>query len=233
MHVKVKDYVAREFGAWSVLAVSVLIGIAVSGVYSWRVIAILLGLILMVNSRQALIIFSYNRKDYQSLAIFLLQAAGAAIIFILIFGSDILTLIPLLVFPIAYVLARWFTGEHFIVTQLLGFVCLSLAAVIVKFLFTGGIDIRLFLAVSFYFMAGVVKVRALLQDNISNRLYSVLYLLFTVFVFRRMHIPTIILLPLLDNLSNAILPFKASLQTIGWIEVGKSLVVLILFAVYY
>jgi hypothetical protein len=48
-----------------------------------------------------------------------------------------------------------------------------------------------------------------------------------------MHIPVIILLPLVDNLIVSAYPYKVKLQTTGWIEVGKSLIFLSLFIYYY
>jgi sensor histidine kinase YesM len=52
-------------------------------------------------------------------------------------------------------------------------------------------------------------------------------------VYRRFHIPVIILLPLLDNLIVAGTLYKVRLQTTGWIEVTKSILFLILFVYYY
>jgi hypothetical protein len=48
-----------------------------------------------------------------------------------------------------------------------------------------------------------------------------------------MHIPVIILLPLVDNLIVAATLYKVKLQTTGWIEVAKSLTVLALFIYCY
>jgi len=233
MHTQAKDYVVKEYGVWSVLAVSVLIGLGVSGAISWQAISVFLALSLLVNSKQALTIL-FNQTAYRrSLVIFLVQIVSAAGIFIAVFGNDVIMLVPLLIFPAVYILMRWFAGEHFIVTELLGFVSLSLAAVIVKFLYTGGLDVRLFVAVAFYFMAGVFKVKALIQNKMMNRIYSVLYVVIAAMVYRRMHIPIIILLPFLDNVIVAVVPYKVKIKTTGWIEVAKSLVTLILFMVYY
>jgi hypothetical protein len=48
-----------------------------------------------------------------------------------------------------------------------------------------------------------------------------------------MNIPVIILLPLADNLIAAATLYKVKLQTVGWMEVAKSLTFLGLFIAYY
>ena len=69
-----------------------------------------------------------------------------------------------------------------------------------KYLLTGGLDVRLFLGVALYFTAGVFKVKTLLLRKPKDRVLGALYILFSVYVYHRMHIPLIILLPLVDNL---------------------------------
>jgi hypothetical protein len=128
---------------------------------------------------------------------------------------------------------RRLVGEHALVTELMGFLVLSLASVIMKFLFFGGLDVRLFVAVAFYFMAGVFKVRALLTDKTKDRIVSLLYIAAAAFAYRGMHISLIILLPLFDNLVAAIAPYRVKLQTTGWTEVGKGVVFLGLLAALY
>jgi hypothetical protein len=124
-------------------------------------------------------------------------------------------------------------GEHFIVTELLGFVLISLAAIIAKFTLTGGTDLRLLVGVAFYFMAGVFKVKSLLLKKTSDRVLTALYVVIAVLAYRSMHIPLILLLPLVDNLIVAAFPYKVKLQTTGWIEVAKSLVFLGLMTAFY
>jgi hypothetical protein len=78
-----------------------------------------------------------------SLAIFAGQVGVAIAILLAIFGSDIPRLLPLVI-PAGYLLSSKIAGEHSILTELLGFTLLSLAAVLVKFLLTNGLDVRLF-----------------------------------------------------------------------------------------
>jgi hypothetical protein len=167
------------------------------------------------------------------LAIFLGQIIVAAVILLLVFKSDIPMLLPLLVFPAAYFVANRLAGEHFVLTEVLGFVLISLAAVLAKFLVTGGLDVRLFMAVALYFAAGVFKVKILLQKRTRERVLMVLSVVLSVIIYRAFHLSVIILLPLVDNLVVAVAPYKVKLQTTGWIEVGKSVLFLSLMTAYY
>jgi hypothetical protein len=228
-----KGYFLREYGSWSVLTISYLIGLGVSRDFQWTVVPLFLSLCLMINSKQAFMKWLRQRDDYTALLIFFGHLAAAAAVLVLIFRNDIIMLLPLLVFPAAYLASNRLAGEHFIVTELLGFVLLSLSAVLVKFLLTGGLDVRLFLGVAFYFTAGVFKVKALLQKKVRYRVLTVLYALLAVYVYHRMYIPEIILLPLAENLTAVAGLYTVRLQTTGWIEVAKSLAFLALFIIYY
>jgi len=228
-----KGYFLKEYGSWSVLIVSSLLGVGVSRVFSWTVIPLFIVLSLLINSKQAFTKWSRRTEGITALAVFLAQIAAAAIILVFLFGSGITMLLPLLVFPAAYLLSNRFAGEHAVLTEVLGFVLLSLAAVLMKYLLTGGIDVRLFLGVAFYFSAGVFKVKALLLKKTSYRFMTVLVILASLYVYHRMYIPVIILLPLLDNLIAAVTLYKVRLKTTGWIELAKSLVFMMLFLSYY
>jgi hypothetical protein len=233
MNKELSGYFLKEYGAWSVLIISSLIGLGVSRALAWRIVPVLIGLCLLINSKPAFAKWVRGRGDTQSLVIFLAQIIIAGVIFLSIFGSDTVRLLPLLIFPIAYLLMSRFAGEHFIVTELLGFVLISLAAVIAKFTITGGVDIRLLTAVAVYFMAGVFKVKWLLFRKTHDRVLCVLYLGLAVLIYSRIHLSHIILLPLLDNLIVAVYPYKVKLQTTGWIEVGKSLAFLGLMTAFF
>src|SRR5574341_167094 len=162
MKPEVKGYVLKEYGSWSVLTVAYLIGIGVSRSFSWQTIPLFLALGLLINSKQAFTKWSRRAEDGKPLVVFLGQIAAAAVILLAIFGADIPRLLPLLIFPAAYLVMSKLAGEHFILTEVLGFALLSLSAVMAKFLLTGGLDVRLFAGVALYFIAGVFKVKTLL-----------------------------------------------------------------------
>ena len=60
-----------------------------------------------------------------------------------------------------------------------------------------------------------------------------MYAAFAVFVYWRMQIPVIVLLPLTDNIIAASTLYKVKLQTVGWLEVAKSLLFLGLFICFF
>jgi hypothetical protein len=228
-----KGYFLKEYGSWSVLTLAYLIGAGVSGAFSWTLVPVFIALGLLINSKQAFTKWNRGTDDRKSLIIFLGHIAAATVILVAVFGGDIPRLLPLLIFPAAYLLSSKLAGEHFILTELLGFALLSLAAVLAKFLLTAGLDARLFLGVALYFTAGVFKVKTLLLRKTQDRILGALYVMLSAYVYRRMHIPLIVLLPLIDNLIVAAWPYKVKLKTTGWIEVAKGLAFLGLFVFYY
>jgi len=233
MRIEAKGYFLKEYGSWSVLIVAYLIGIGVCKEFTWTEIPLFLALGLLINSKQAYTKWSRRPEDRKSLIIFIGHIAAATLVLLAVFGSDIPMLLPLLIFPLAYLLMNKFAGEHSVFTELMGFILLSLSAVLAKFLLTGGVDVRLFVGTAVYFTAGVFKVKALLLKKMKYRVLTMLHLVFAVLVYQRMHIPVIILLPLVDNLIISAFLYKVKLQTTGWIEVGKSLIFLALFMYYY
>jgi YwiC-like protein len=233
MRNETKSYFLKEYGSWSVLCIAYLTGLIASRGFAWQALPVFFSLGLLINSKQAFTKMMRGKSDRQSLLIFLGHLAVATTILIAVFGRDITILLPLLVFPIIYLLLARFAGEHFILTEVLGFVLISLAAVIAKFTVVGGIDVRLFVAVAFYFTAGVFKVKTLLLKKTRDRVLTVLYILAAVFAYRGFHIVLLILLPLIDNLVAAALLYKVKLKTTGWIEVVKSVLFLILMSIYY
>ena len=228
-----KGYILKEYGSWSVLTVALIIGLGVSGSFPWQAIPLCLALGLLINSKQAYTKWIRKAGDRTPLIVFLGQVAIAAVILFALFRGSIPQLLPLLIFPAAYLLTNRFAGEHFVVTELLGFALLSLAAVLAKFLVVQGVDVRLFVAAALYFTAGVFKVKAVLFKKMRDRVLTVLYVVFAVYAYRRFHIASIVLLPLVENVIMAVTLYKVRLQTTGWIEVVKSLAFLGLMMYYF
>jgi hypothetical protein len=228
-----KGYILKEYGSWSVLIVAFIIGLGVSRAFPWQSVPVLLALGLLVNSKQAYTKWIRKTGDRTPLIVFLGQVTIAAVILIALFGESIPQLFPLLVLPAAYLLMNRFAGEHFVVTELLGFALLSLAAVLAKFLVVQGVDVRLFVATALYFTAGVFKVKAVLFKKMRDRVLTVLYVLFALYAYERFHISGIVLLPLVENVIMAVTLYKVRLQTTGWIEVVKSLAFLGLMMFYF
>ncbi len=233
MKTETRGYFLKEYGSWIVLIIAYVTGLAVSRGFDWRVFPLFLGLVLLINSKQAFMYWVRGKGDRKSLLIFTGQVAVAAVILLSIFRSNLPLLLPLLIFPAGYLLMNRFAGEHFALTEVLGFVLIGLAAVLAKFLVTGGIDVRLFVAVAVYFAAGVFKVKALVRKRPLDRVLTALYFVPAVFLYRGFHIPLIILLPLADNLVVAVNLYKVKLKTTGWIEMGKGLLFLALMIAFY
>ncbi len=228
-----KNYFLREYGSWSVLIIAYLTGLTVSRGFTWPVVPVFIAICLLINSKQAFTKW-IRRKGYPaSLFIFLGQVVAAAAILIAVFGGGIVQLLPLLLFPAAYLLMNRFAGEHFVLTEVLGFCLISLAAVLAKFTVTGGVDIRLFVAAAFYFSAGVFKVKVLLLRKTRDRIIMLLYIILAALVYRGYHITFIVLLPLFDNFIAAVTLYRVKLKTTGWIEVSKGVLFLVLMSIYY
>ena len=228
-----KGYFLKEYGSWSVLIVAYGIGLGVSRAFPWQAVPVLFALALLINSKQAYTKWVRQRTVRRHLLVFLGQLAAAAVILIPVYGRGIPQLLPLLLFPAAYLLLNRFAGEHFVLTELLGFALLSLAAVLAKFLVVEGVDVRLFVATALYFTAGVFKVKSVLLKKTLDRVLTVVYVLFAAYAYRRFQISFIILLPLVENIFMALTLYKVRLQTTGWIEVVKSLLFLALMAAYF
>jgi len=226
-------YVLKEYGSWSVLFIAYSIGLGVGRGFRGEAVWVLLALSLLINSKQAFTKWMRKTGDRKPLIILLAHIVAAAIILSSVFGKDLPRLLPLLALPAAYLLMSKFAGEHYILTELLGFALLSLAAVLAKFLITGGLDARLFVGVALYFGAGVFKVKAMLLKKTRDRALAALYPFFAVPVYLWMNLPLIALLPLADNVVAAATLYKARLRTIGWIEVGKSLLFLGLMVIFF
>ena len=228
-----KGYFLKEYGSWSVLTVAFLIGLGVSRAFPWKALPLYLALGLLINSKQAYTKWVRKTEDRTPLVIFIGQVALATVVLFALFGGDLPQLLPLLIFPAAYLLMNRFAGEHHVLTELLGFTLLSLAAVLAKFLIVKGVDVRLFVATALYFTAGVFKVKAVLFKKLKDRILTLFYVLFALYSYGRFHIAAIVLLPLVENIIMAATLYKVKLQTTGWIEVSKSLIFLGLMIYYF
>ena len=219
-------YILKEYGSWSVLLVAFSVGLGVSRSLPWQALPVIIALGLLINAKQAYTKWVRQRSVKKHLLVFLGQIVLGASVLVVVYRSGLPQLLPLLVLPAAYLLSSRFAGEHAVLTELLGFALLSLAAVLAKFLVVEGVDVRLFVAVALYFTAGVFKVKAVLFKKMRDRVVTVLYVLFTAYAYQSFHIALIILLPLAENVIMAAVLYKVRLQTTGWIEVTKSLLFL-------
>jgi len=228
-----KGYFLKEYGSWSVLTVAFLIGLGVSRAFPWQAVLLYAALGLLINSKQAYMKWTRQPSVRRHLAVLLGQIGSASLILLPLFAGSLPQVLPLLIVPAAYLVMNRFAGEHHVLTELLGFAILSLAAVLARFLVVEGVDVRLFVATALYFTAGVFKVKAVLLKKTRDRVLTVLYVLFALYAYQRFHIASIVLLPLAENIIMAMTLYKVRLQTTGWIEVAKSLAFLALMILYF
>jgi len=230
---KVKRYILKEYGSWGAMIMAYLAGILTSGGFKIKAALLLLAMSLFINSKQAFTLWMRHVDSVRSLKIFIVQIVIASLIMLGILGESVAKLLPCALIPAAYILLLYLAGEHAIVTEICGFTVLTLSSLIAKFVISGVVDFRLYIAVAAFFTAGVFKVRLQLKRNMSSRIAMALYVVSAVSVYLFIQIPVVLLLPLADNLLHLTTMYKVKLRTTGWIEVAKGLMFLALLAFYW
>jgi len=220
-------FLLKEYGSWSVMLISFLAGILISKKITPSSIVSLLSLCLYINSKQAFTIW-IRQKDRRAFYLFSGQTLVATILILTAFSSDSLKIMPFVSIPIIYLLSLRFSGEHALITELMGFAVLTLSSLIARFSVTGVIDLSLYIATALFFMAGVLKVRIQLKKRMSDRVAMIFYIFIAMALYYSIDMPLIILLPLIDNLIFSLTLYRVRLATTGWIEVAKSISFLIL-----
>jgi len=225
-----RSYILKEYGSWSVLIMSYTAGLLAarsSGIEPIHFLP-LLTLALIMNSKQAFTLWIKKRPAPTHLSVFFLQLLVATVLLILQFGKDLLILLPLMSIPVLYLALLIFRGEHFIVTEALGFAVLTLATPVAAFTVMNEISMTLYLAAFLFFTAGVFKVRIFLKKKAFDRIAMVIYVIIACAVFFFARIPLALLLPLTENIYFALFVPKVKLSTVGWTEVLKGIIFLIL-----
>lgn len=225
-------YLLKEYGSWSVMILSFLIGILISGTFNLSSFLSLLSVSMFINSKQAFTIW-IRQKEPNAVYIFLGQVIIGSLFTILAFSSETLRLIPFAIIPLSYVASLYLLGEHAVLTELLGFATLTMAAPLARFSVSGLIDIPLYVATAIFFMAGVLKVRIQLRKRLTDRFIMISYIVISIIVYSLIKIPVILLLPLMDNLIFALTLYRVRLATTGWIEVAKSVTFVVLSIFFY
>ena len=230
-----KQYILGEYGSWGVMTLSYLTGLIVSGRVTPGVSAVFMAIALYINSKQAFVLWMRRRagNPSRSLAVFVLQILAATTLLISVLGKDLALLIPYAFVPFAYLISLKFLGEHALLTEISGFVLLSLSALVAKLTATGVIDPVLFITVAIFFTAGVFKVRVQFAKGLLQRVLMFIYVGFAIAAYWLMHTPVVVLLPLIDNLVYSITLYKLKLRVTGWLEVLKGVAFLLLMAMNY
>jgi YwiC-like protein len=230
-----KQYILKEYGSWGVMTLSYLTGLIVSGRATPGAVVVFIAIALYINSKQAFVLWMRRRGEnpVRSLAVFLMQGLVATSMLLPFLWSSLVSLMPYVLVPFVYLLCLKFLGEHSLFTEISGFVLLSLAALVAKLTTTGVIDPALFTTVAIYFTAGVFKVRVQFTKGMPQRVLMVFYIGFALAVYRLIHTPVLVLLPLFDNLVFSVTLYRAKLSVTGWLEVLKGVAFLLLMAFSY
>ena len=217
------------------MTLSYLTGLVVSGRVTPGAMAVFIAIALYINSKQAFVLWMRRRKEnsVRSLAIFMLQVLSATMLLLPVLGKGLASLMPYALVPFAYLICLKFLGEHSIITEISGFVLLTLSALVAKLTATGVIDPALFTAVAVFFTAGVFRVRVQLTKGMSQRILMVIYVVFAIATYLLIHAPVLVLLPLIDNLVFSITLYRLKLRETGWMEVMKGAAFLLLMAINY
>jgi hypothetical protein len=227
-----KQYILREYGSWGVMTLSFLTGLVVSGRATPGAVAVFIAIALYINAKQAFVLWMRRRggKPSESLAAFAVQVLVATVMLLPVLWESLGPLMPYVLVPLAYLLCLKFLGEHSLFTEISGFVLLSLSALVAKLATTGVIDPALFATAAIFFTAGVFKVRIQFRKGILYRTLMVIYIGCALVVYRLIHTPVLVLLPLLDNLIFSITLYQAKVRVTGWLEVLKGVLFLLLMA---
>ena len=193
-------------------------------------LAAYVSLLLLINSKQTFVPLFKGRTGWGSrvFLVLALQVVVAAVLLALSLGRQTAALLPYVFLPVLYLISLKMLGEHNIMTELSGFATLSAASVVSVLTVSGDADIRVFIAVAVFFMAGVLKVRVQLRRGMSNRLTMAFYVLVSLVVFKLIHAPLVALLPLSENLWFSLAPYRSTVKTTGRVEALKGIVFVIL-----
>ncbi|MCE5312635.1 MAG: hypothetical protein LLF86_05725, partial [Nitrospiraceae bacterium] len=124
----IRDYILKEYGAWTILALSFIAGLLAAGSASAVSALVFLCLCLLINSKQAYTLWSRKVRPSTSMLFFCCQMLPAASALAWIFYPQLGKLMPFGLIPCFYLALVFFYGEHKTLTELAGFWTLTLAA---------------------------------------------------------------------------------------------------------
>lgn len=217
------------------MTIAYLTGLVAARQIDIKALAGFLALALLINAKQAAVI--WMRTDSKArivpAMVFGLHFLCASVLLCPLYNHyGLLQLLPYTAFPAVYLLSLRFLGEHAIATEVLGFILLSLAALVAKAIVGSGLDVNLFVAVAVFFVAGVFRVRIQFKKKFLYRVVMFCYVGAAAGLFYSMGYRILLLLPFIDNLVFAVTLYQVNLQATGWIEMVKGFAFLLLLAVF-
>lgn len=226
--------IVKEHGSWVVFVLSSLSAILIAirkypmeDIPFTSLILSLTGIAFLINSKKALTIALNGGGIYWFLG-FSLCGLSMLIPFLYSGITNFLLFIPLV---IIYIILLIKGKEHSLISELIGFSLLCLSAPIIYFVLTDDFSIKLYLVIFMFFSAGVFKVRVRLRRTISYRVMMLLYCLMVLISFKYLNVSTIILLPLIENISTSLWIRDEKLKTTGQIELAKGIIFILLLTI--
>lgn len=171
-----------------------------------------------------------NTENSYWLLIFMIVGLGLLIPFLI---DGFRYFIGFSILVISYSILMKKGREHHLIAEINGFALLTLSAPIIYFTVTGDVSMRIYAAVLIFFVAGVLKVRVRIKKTHLYRGTMVCYCLAAVVVFHLIHIPLILLVPLLENIISAIWMREVKLKTLGDIELTKGIIFIVLTGFFW
>lgn len=234
--------IVKEYGSWVVAALSFTAGMAIGfmtppvGIKPETVTALLLsvfGIFFLINSKGAFSSFLKSSHRKTNL-VWLLFFSGSGVLLLgpVMFRADshILLFVPLIGLYIVLLSAG---REQNLIAQLTGFSLLTLSAPIAFFAASGTISYRLYGAVLIYYAAGPIKVRFRLRRRTFHRLLMLCYCMFSLYMYRRLALPIVTLLPFLENIASVLWVREERLKTTGGIEFAKAIVFTVMLIIFW
>ncbi len=223
--------VVKEHGSWVVFILSSISAIftgidgSMDEIPYLKLSLTILGLAFLINSKKPLATAIKTEAERTlNICWFLFFSLCGLIMtlpFLFVRIEQFLIFIPLI---IIYVILLLRGREHSLIAELIGFSLLCVSAPVIYFVLTGNFSYRLYLVVFMFFTAGVFKVRVRLKRNIQYRVMMLIYCLMVFMVFKYLDVPTIILLPIIENVLTSLWIREEKLKTTGQIELIKGIV---------
>ncbi|RPI33666.1 MAG: hypothetical protein EHM54_10470 [Nitrospiraceae bacterium] len=234
--------IVREWGSWAVFFTSCLGGL-IAGLrmrpwvhgreFAAETLLTILGLTLLINSKPSIAssIRSKGKKEHILWLLFFVIAGLALLTPFLVKGLNAFLIFAL---PAAgYLILLWAGKEHNLATELTGFSLLTVAAPAVYFAVTGDMSWKLYLAVTLFFWAGVLKVRMRLRKSGFFRSVMIFYCVTVSLIYNFLGVPVLILLPLLENVFTALWLRPEKLRATGYTELAKGILFLIFIWLFW
>ncbi len=217
------------------MTMAYLAGLVAARQINIKALAGFLALALLINAKQAVTVWMRAASKARTVPgmVFGLHILGASVLLCPLYKEyGFLQLLPYAAFPAVYILSLLFLGEHAIATEVIGFILLSLAALIAKAIVGSGLDGRLFFVVAVFFVAGVFRVRIQLTRKFHHRVVMFCYVGAAAGLFGGMGYRVFLLMPFIDNLVFALTLYRVGLQATGWIEMAKGFAFLLHLAAF-